>query len=150
MTGWRVGWMVLPPDLIRKTVMLQQSLFIAAPSLSQIAAEVALDEADYYEREKAHYRRNEQVLSAGLSALGFGGVRQADGAFYAYVDVTKFTNDSMQFCRDLLEQAGVCITPGIDFDRVDGNKFVRLSYAGSQQTIEAALERIDKFLRRNF
>jgi aspartate/methionine/tyrosine aminotransferase len=148
MTGWRVGWMVLPPDLIRKAVMLQQSLFIAAPTLGQIAAEVALGERDYYEGQKASYLANEKILAAGLRALGFGEVQAADGAFYAYVDVSRFSNDSMQFCIDLLEIAGVCATPGIDFDRVEGHKFVRFSYAGSQATIEQALERLDGFVKR--
>jgi aspartate/methionine/tyrosine aminotransferase len=148
MTGWRVGWLVLPPDLIRKTTMLQQSLFIAAPTLGQVAAEVALGERDYYEVQKALYRRNETILHAGLGALGFGGVRHADGAFYAYVDVSTITNDSMQFCRDLLETTGVCITPGVDFDRVDGHNFVRLSYAGSQATMVEALARMDDFIKR--
>jgi aspartate/methionine/tyrosine aminotransferase len=148
MTGWRVGWIVMPADLIRRTVMMQQSLFIAAPTLGQIAAEVALGERDYYDVERARYRHNGEVLGAGLSTLGFSGVRRPDGAFYAYVDVSKFSNDSMQFCRELLDVAGVCTTPGIDFDRVDGQKFVRLSYAGSQATIEEALQRIGTFLDR--
>jgi len=146
MTGWRVGWMVLPPELVRRATMLQQSLFIAAPTLSQIAAEAALGEHDYFEAQKAHYRRNEEILGVGLRALGFGSVRHPDGAFYAYVDVSKFSNDSMRFCSDLLEVAGVCTTPGIDFDRVDGSQFMRLSYAGSQATVEAALQRMAAFI----
>ncbi len=95
MTGWRVGWMVLPDDVLAKAVMLQQSLFIAAPTLSQIAAEVALGGRDYYDAEKAKYRRNEEILTAGLSALGFDGVRRADGAFYSYAGIEKFSNDLM-------------------------------------------------------
>jgi aspartate/methionine/tyrosine aminotransferase len=146
MTGWRLGWMVVPPDLVRKAEMLQQSLFIAAPTLSQIAGEVALGERDYFEGVKAGYARNGKVLLDGLARLGFGSVGPSDGAFYAYVDVRKFSNDSMAFCRDLLERAGVCITPGVDFDRRDGHNFVRLSYAGSEATIVEALGRIGKFL----
>jgi aspartate/methionine/tyrosine aminotransferase len=146
MTGWRIGWMIVPPDLVRRAEMLQQSLFIAAPTLSQIAGGAALGERDYYEAEKARYVGNGQLLAKGLAGLGFGDVRQPDGAFYAYLDVSRFSNDSMAFCRDLLDRAGVCITPGVDFDRQDGHNFVRLSYAGSEATIRAALEGIERFL----
>ena len=147
MTGWRVGWMLLPPDLVRRVEMLQQNLFISAPTLSQIAAEAALAERDYYELQKAGYAQNREVLSAGLASLGFGAVRPSDGAFYAYVDVSAFSNDSMQFCKDLLDRAGVAATPGIDFDRVNGDRFVRFSYAGSKAAIDRGLERIGGFLR---
>jgi aspartate/methionine/tyrosine aminotransferase len=86
------------------------------------------------------------MLTGGLASLGFGALGQADGAFYAYADVSAFTNDSLKFCQELLEQAGVAATPGIDFDRVEGNRFVRFSYAGSKATMEQALERIAGFL----
>jgi aspartate/methionine/tyrosine aminotransferase len=148
MTGWRIGWMVMPDALVRKTEMLQQSLFISAPSLSQIAARVALDERDYSEAQKAHYGENRLLLSRGLAELGFGSVQQSDGAFYSYADVGAFTNDSMSFCKNLLEIGGVAATPGADFDRVEGNRFVRFSYAGSRETIEQALERMAGFLKR--
>jgi aspartate/methionine/tyrosine aminotransferase len=148
MTGWRIGWMVMPEALVRKTEMLQQSLFISAPALSQIAGRVALGERDYSEEQKAHYAENRVLLSAGLAALGFGAVEHSDGAFYSYADVGAFTNDSMSFCKNLLEIGGVAATPGADFDRVDGNRFVRFSYAGSRETIEQALERMAGFLTR--
>ena len=148
MTGWRVGWMVLPDDLVRRVEMLQQSLFISAPTLSQIAGRVALGERDYAEERKAEYARNRDILSRGLAALGFGAVAPADGAFYAYVDATPFTNDTMAFCKDLLEVAGVAATPGVDFDRKSGSRYLRFSYAGSRATIEQALERMDKFIAR--
>ena len=144
--AFRLGWMVVPPDLVRKAEMLQQSLFIAAPTLSQIAGEAALRERGYFEGVKAGYARNGKILLDGLARLGFGSVGSSDGAFYAYVDVRKFSNDSMEFCRDLLERAGVCITPGVDFDRRDGHNFVRLSYAGSEATITEALARIGRYL----
>jgi len=147
MTGWRIGWMVMPDALVRKTEMLQQSLFISAPTLSQIAARVALGERDYSEEQKSHYAENRALLSAGLAELGFGSAGQSDGAFYSYVDVSGFTNDSMGFCKQLLEVAGVATTPGMDFDRVDGHRFVRFSYAGSRETIEMALERTAGFLQ---
>ena len=148
MTGWRIGWMVLPVDLVRKVEMLQQNLFISAPTLSQTAAIVALGERDYAEARKAEYAGNRDILSSGLAALGFKATDPADGAFYAYADASAFTNDTMSFCKDLLEIAGVAATPGVDFDRAGGGHYVRFSYAGSQQTIEQALERMDKFIRR--
>lgn len=148
MTGWRIGWMVLPEELIRRVEMLQQNLFISAPTLSQIAARVALGERDYSEEQKAHYAENRLVLDAGLKSLGLGLGSVADGAFYAYADVSAFTNDSLDFCKRLLDEAGVAATPGIDFDRVDGKRFVRFSYAGTRETVEQALERMAGFLKR--
>jgi len=145
MTGWRIGWMVLPDDLLRRVQILQQNLFIAAPTLSQVAAIAALGERDYCEVQKAHYAENRTLLSAGLRGLGIG-VDEGDGAFYAYGDVSRFTNDSLSFCKDLLTTAGVATTPGIDFDRVNGSRFVRFSYAGSKRTIETALDRIGHYL----
>jgi aspartate/methionine/tyrosine aminotransferase len=147
MTGWRIGWMVLPGDLVRRTEMLQQNLFISAPTLSQIAGRVALGERDHAEEQKARYALNRRLLTAGLGELGFGAVGESDGAFYAYADASRFTNDSMAFCKQMLEEAGVAATPGIDFDRVDGERFVRFSYAGSKQNVEEALERMARFLR---
>ncbi len=147
MTGWRIGWMVLPEDLVRRTEMLQQNLFISAPTLSQVAARVALGERDYAEVQKAHYAENRQVLNARLAGLGFGMGAPSDGAFYAYADISSFSNDSLDFCKRLLDEAGVAATPGIDFDRVDGNRFVRFSYAGSRDTMETALERMGTWLR---
>ena len=147
MTGWRIGWMVVPDDLLRRTQMLQQNLFISAPTLSQVAAIAALGERDYYEEQKAHYAENRLVLGQGLRALGLG-VADGDGAFYAYADVGRFTNDSLSFCKALLQEAGVAATPGVDFDRANGSRFVRFSYAGSRETIEQALDRMAGFLSR--
>jgi aspartate/methionine/tyrosine aminotransferase len=146
MTGWRVGWMVMPEALIRRTEMLQQNLFISAPSLSQVAGHAALGERDYAETQKAHYAANRTLLAEGLAALGFKGTRLADGAFYVFADVSRFTNDSMGFCLDLLEQAGVASAPGVDFDRADGHSFLRFSYAGTGATIERSLERLRRHL----
>lgn len=147
MTGWRIGWMVLPADLVRRVEMLQQNLFISAPTLSQIAARVALGERDYSEEQKAHYAENRLVLDAGLKSLGFGLGAVPDGAFYAYADVSAFTNDSLEFCKAMLERAGVAATPGVDFDRVEGRRFVRFSYAGTRETMDQALERVAGFLK---
>ncbi len=144
MTGWRIGWMVLPGDILRRTQILQQNLFIAAPTLSQIAATAALGERDYSEAQKAHYAANRPLLTAGLRALGFG-VDEGDGAFYCYADASRFTNDSLSFCKQMLEVANVATSPGVDFDRVNGNRYVRFSYAGSRETIDKALDRMSRF-----
>jgi aspartate/methionine/tyrosine aminotransferase len=146
MTGWRIGWMVLPDEILRRAQMLQQNLFISAPTLSQIAAAVALGERDYAEAQKAAYAVNRGLLNAGLSSLGFGQVRESDGAFYAFVEVSRFTNDSMAFCKQMLDVAGVAAAPGMDFDRVNGNRYVRFSYAGTKETVEEALRRLRHFL----
>ena len=146
MTGWRIGWMVLPDHLIRRAEILQQNLFISAPTLSQIGATVALGERDYSEAQKASYARNRALLGRGLRELGFEFPHDSDGAFYAYAGIGKFSNDAMEFCLTMLDRAGVAATPGIDFDRTDGNGFVRFSYAGTQQSIELALERMRDFL----
>ncbi len=142
MTGWRIGWMVLPPALVRRAEMLQQNFFISAPTLSQIAAEAALGERDYAEARKAEYATNRTLLAAGLADLGFSDVRPADGAFYAYAGITRFGGGSMAFCQRLLHEAGVAATPGIDFDRVSGGDYVRFSFAGARDTIAMALDRM--------
>ena len=146
MTGWRVGWLVLPEDLIRRAEMMAQSLFISASSVSQCAALAALDAREDYDLRRDQYAGNRMVLAEGLSALGFKLAEPSDGAFYAYVDASAFTNDTMDFCIRMLDQAGVAATPGQDFDRVDGHKYVRFSYAGTREATEMALERMRPFL----
>ena len=146
MTGWRVGWLVLPEDLIRRAEMMAQSLFTSASSVSQCAALAALDARDDYDLRRDQYAENRMVLAEGLSALGFKMAEPSDGAFYAYVDASAFTNDTMDFCIRMLDQAGVAATPGQDFDRVDGHKYVRFSYAGTREATEMALERMRPFL----
>src|SRR5690606_12099152 len=121
MTGWRVGWLVLPEDLNRRAEMMAQSLFISASSVSQCAALAALDAREDYDLRRDQYAGNRTVLAKGLSALGFKLAEPSDGAFYAYVDASAFTNDTMDFCIRMLDQAGVATTPGQDFDRVDGH-----------------------------
>jgi len=146
MTGWRIGWMVLPESLIRRAEILQQNLFISAPTLSQIAATAALNERDYSEEQRASYAENRLILTKGLQELGFDLPAAADGAFYAYAGIAKFSNDSLAFCESLLERAGIASTPGVDFDRVNGHGYVRFSYAGTRQTIELALDRLKTFV----
>jgi len=146
MTGMRIGWLIMPSSLIRKAEMLQQNMFISAPSLSQVAAIAALEEDEYSLANKQQYKENRMLLTNGLKALGFDEVNLADGAFYVYVNVSKFTTDSLDFCQQMLEKSGVAATPGADFDRVNGHKYVRFSYAGSHLEIELALEKIKDFL----
>ncbi len=146
MTGWRIGWMVLPEALIRRAEILQQNLFISAPTLSQIAATAALGERDYSEEQKASYAANRLLLANGLREIGFDLPQNGDGAFYAYAGISRFSNDSLAFCEAMLEEAGIAATPGVDFDRKDGHGYVRFSYAGTQSTIEDALERLRRFV----
>ncbi|WP_248305849.1 aminotransferase class I/II-fold pyridoxal phosphate-dependent enzyme [Devosia sp. MC1541] len=147
MTGWRIGWMVMPEALVRRAEILQQNLFISAPTLSQIAATVALGEVDYSEEQKAGYAATRDVLFNGLREIGFSLPHDSDGAFYAYAGIEKFSNTSLEFCEKMLDAIGVAATPGIDFDRVDGNRFVRFSFAGTRASVEEALERMRTYLK---
>ncbi|MCD7061111.1 pyridoxal phosphate-dependent aminotransferase [Pelagibacterium xiamenense] len=146
MTGWRIGWLVLPEDLVRQVEMMAQSLFISASSVSQVAALAALEERAYYDGRRDGYAENRLLLARGLERLGFLGAGPSNGAFYAYVDASPFTNDTMDFCIRMLEEAGVAATPGADFDRTDGHNYVRFSYAGTCETINEALGRMERFL----
>ena len=142
MTGWRIGWMVLPEDLLRPVECLAQNLFISAPHIAQVAAEAAMDCAGELGANVARYRRSREVLLAGLPAAGFPGLSPADGAFYLYADVSDRTNDSPGFCARMLAEAGIAATPGVDFDRTRGHRFVRFSYCGPTADMAAAVERL--------
>jgi aspartate/methionine/tyrosine aminotransferase len=146
MTGWRIGWMVLPDDLVRPVECLAQSLYISAPELSQIAAEAALDGTAEMERVREGYRQNRSLLAERLPALGLPFAAPMDGAFYAWVDVSRHTNDSMAFARQMLSDINVAATPGRDFDPVDGARFMRFSYAGSHDEMKTALDRIEAWI----
>jgi aspartate/methionine/tyrosine aminotransferase len=146
MTGWRIGWLVVPPELARTVERLQQSLAISPPTLSQIAAEAAFDATDELELVKAGYRRNREILLNGLPGLGFDRLAPADGAFYIYADVSRFTADSTAFCQDLLHRAGIAATPGVDFDPSRGHLALRLSYAGAEADMVLALKQMKDFL----
>ena len=138
MTGWRLGWMVMPEDLLRVIESLSQNLYISPPTLSQIAAVAALDCSEELDRNVAQYARNRELLLEELPKAGFDSIAPADGAFYLYADVSHMTNDSDAFCRTILAETGVAITPGIDFDPDRGNRFVRFSFAGTTETMAAA------------
>ena len=147
MTGWRIGWMILPPTLIRAVERLQQNLAISVPTLSQIAAEAAFDARAELEAVRHGYEENRQILVEGLPRTGLDSFLPADGAFYLYADVSRFSTDSFEFATRMLEEAGVAATPGADFDPLHGRKFLRLCYAGSRQDMREAIDRIGTWLK---
>jgi aspartate/methionine/tyrosine aminotransferase len=146
MTGWRIGWMVVPEPLVRPIERLQQNLLISVPTLSQIAAEAAFEGAAEMEVIKRGYRENRRILIEGLPRAGLTDFLPADGAFYLYADVSKFTSNSFAFASEMLEKAHVAVTPGIDFDPVRGHAFIRLSYARSADEMRQAVARITAWL----
>jgi aspartate/methionine/tyrosine aminotransferase len=146
MTGWRVGWMVVPAPLVRTIERLQQNLSISVPTLSQLAAEAAFDGRDEMEKVKQGYEENRRILIAGLPQAGLRCFLPADGAFYLYADVSEFTADSFEFAKQMLEQAHVAATPGIDFDPVRGDRYIRFCYARSADDMREAVARIARWL----
>jgi len=148
MTGWRVGWMVVPEPLVRPIERLQQNLAISVPTLSQIAAEAAFDGREEMETIKRGYLENRRILIEGLPRAGITKFLPADGAFYLYADVSDFTSDSPTFAKTMLEQAHVAATPGVDFDPVHGRSFIRFSYARSADDMREAVARLARWLKR--
>jgi aspartate/methionine/tyrosine aminotransferase len=146
MTGWRVGWVVAPEPLVRPMERLQQNLAISVPTLSQVAAEAAFDGRAEMETVKHGYEENRQILIQGLPNAGLDRFLPVDGAFYLYADVSRFSIDSMDFARRMLEEAGVAATPGVDFDPTRGRSFVRFCYAGPTAEMREAVERIAAWL----
>jgi aspartate/methionine/tyrosine aminotransferase len=142
MTGWRIGWLVLPPDLTRPVECLAQNMFISAPYISQVAAEAAFDCHDELRANVARYRQSRDHLLAALPACGFSRLSPAEGAFYLFADISERSNDSVAFCDRMLREAGVAVSPGVDFDRTRGNRFVRFSYCGAEEDMRAAAERL--------
>jgi aspartate/methionine/tyrosine aminotransferase len=147
MTGWRIGWMVVPPSLVRAVERLQQNLAISVPTLSQIAAEAAFDARTELDEVKHGYEENRRILVEGLPRTGLDSFLPADGAFYLYADVSRFSTDSFDFATRMLEEAGVAATPGVDFDPLRGRNFLRLCYAGSRAEMHEAVERIGAWLK---
>ncbi|MEE8350989.1 MAG: pyridoxal phosphate-dependent aminotransferase [Rhodospirillales bacterium] len=148
MTGWRLGWMVVPEDLLRSVECLAQNLFISPPTLSQHAAIKAFDCRDELDANVARYAENRKLLLKNLPEAGFHTLAPADGAFYIYADISHMTNDSQEFCRRMLVETGVAATPGLDFDPGRGNRFMRFSFAGALSDMIEAAERLQKW-RRN-
>ena len=148
MTGWRVGWIVVPEQLVRSVETLQQNLSISVPTLSQIAAEAAFDGCAEMDVIKHGYEENRRILIEGLPKVGLTEFLPVDGAFYLYADVSKFNSDSFEFAKAMLQQAHVAATPGVDFDPFHGKSFVRFSYSRSTQEITDAVARITRWLSR--
>ena len=146
MTGWRIGWMVLPEDLIRPVECLSQNFFISAPHVAQVAAEAAFDCIAELEENRARYRRNRDLLLAELPQAGFDRLSTAEGAFYIWADVAGLTNDSVAFCARMLHEAGIAATPGVDFDRDRGSRFLRFSYCGPEADMADAPRRLARWL----
>jgi aspartate/methionine/tyrosine aminotransferase len=142
MTGWRLGWMIPPPELLRPVECLAQNLFISPPTLPQIAAVSVFDCRAELDANVRRYAENRALLLRQLPRAGFDRLAPADGAFYIYADVAALTNDSEEFCRRMLAETGVAATPGVDFDAERGHRFVRFSFAGTTADIAAAAERL--------
>ena len=147
MTGWRIGWMVLPEQLVRPAERIAQSLYISPPELSQIAAIGALNSVQELEAVKAGYAANRELLLDGLPKIGLDRLLPVDGAFYIYADISRFSADSLEFAKRMLHEAGVAATPGVDFDPVHGHEFLRFSFAGAHADMKEALDRLSNFLR---
>jgi aspartate/methionine/tyrosine aminotransferase len=145
MTGWRVGWMVVPEDHIRTVERLAQNMFICAPHAAQIAALAALDCTPELEANREVYAENRRLMLEGLPRAGFDKIAPPDGAFYIYADVSDLTSDSLAFARDILHKAGVAVTPGLDFDPVRGATTLRFSYARSTKDIIEGLRRLQAY-----
>ncbi|UES44541.1 pyridoxal phosphate-dependent aminotransferase [Roseibium aggregatum] len=147
MTGWRIGWLVLPEQLVRPTERIAQSLYISPPELSQIAAGAALNSVQELEAVKAGYAANRALLLDGLPKIGLDKLLPVDGAFYIYADISRFSSDSLDFARRMLHEAGVAATPGVDFDPVHGHEFLRFSFAGAHDDMKLSLEKLRGFLK---
>ncbi|MHA1108088.1 MAG: pyridoxal phosphate-dependent aminotransferase [Alphaproteobacteria bacterium] len=142
MTGWRIGWMVVPEALKRSVECLAQNIYISVPTLSQHAALAAFDCTAELDANVARYEHNRRVLLDGLPGAGFDSLAPADGAFYLYADIAHLTNDSEAFCRQMLADTGVATTPGTDFDQARGRSFMRISFSGPTAAIEEAVRRL--------
>ena len=147
MTGWRLGWMILPADLRDNVVKLVESLYIAAPTPNQLGAIKAFEAQEELDQNIARYRTNRDILLSGLMPEFLGDHAPCDGAFYLYVNISAISDDSRQLADDLLTKAGVAVTSGVDFDHEQGHKFLRLSFAGSTQDMHEAVRRINHFVQ---
>lgn len=150
MAAWRLGWVVVPADQVQRARAFMGNLFLTPPSLSQHAGLVAMDCLDELEGHVAVYRANRALLLDALPALGLASIAPPDGAFYIYADIGHLTDDSLVFCEALLRDTGVATAPGVDFDPIDGRRFIRFSFAVSTPEVEEALRRITPwFAQRN-
>ena len=147
MTGWRIGWLVLPDDVVDRVKRLCESLFVAPPTLAQHVALKCFDHLDVLDSYVDRYETNLNILKTELPKAGITKLSNVQGAFYLYADISDLTDDSEAFCRGLLDQAGVAITPGTDFDLTRGHQTFRMSFAGSTEDITEACKRINTWMR---
>lgn len=147
MTGWRIGWMIVPDALVRPIEKLAQNMFISPPTISQIAATATFEATEELDGHVRRYRDNREVVLQALPALGITRYAPPDGAFYVYADVSHLTSDSVAWCRDLLEATGVAVTPGVDFDRERGHSTLRISYARDTATVREAMSRMIDYVK---
>lgn len=148
MTGWRVGWMVVPENHIRQVERLAQNMFICAPHASQVVALAAMECREELTAYQAVYQKNRRLMIEGLPKAGFDRIAPPDGAFYIYADISHLTSDSLSFAREILQDAGVAVTPGLDFDTQRGAGSLRFSYAGSSEDIQEGLHRLKQFMQK--
>ena len=150
MTGWRVGWMIVPEDHVRQVERLSQNLFICPPHVSQLTALSAMDAKDELNYNVEVYKKNRSILLEELPKAGLNKFSPPDGAFYIYIDISEYSKDSLNFCKEVLDKAGVAITPGLDFDQKRGNSTIRFSYARSTEDIIEGANRIKKFMKEEY
>ena len=148
MTGWRVGWMVVPENHIRQVERLAQNMFICAPHASQVVALAAMECREELTAYQAVYQKNRRLMIEGLPKAGFDRIAPPDGAFYIYADISHLTSNSLSFAREILQEAGVAVTPGLDFDTQRGAGSLRFSYAGSSEDIQEGLHRLTQFMQK--
>ena len=148
MTGWRVGWMVVPENHIRQVERLAQNMFICAPHASQVVALASMECREELIAYKAVYEKNRRLMIDGLPEAGFDRIAPPDGAFYIYADISHLASDSLSFAREILQEAGVAVTPGLDFDTQRGEGSLRFSYAGSSEDIQEGLHRLKQFMQK--
>ena len=142
MVGWRIGWLLVPRGHVARARAFSANMFLTAPSLSQYAATAALESREELDGHVATYRKNRDLLLAALPRMGLTSIAPPDGAFYIYADIARFTNDSLRFCKRILEDTGVAIAPGVDFDPTDGHHCIRLSFAVSTPEVETAIKEL--------
>lgn len=147
MTGWRIGWLVVPPALVRPIERLAQNLYIAPPTVAQVAALGAFDGMEELEANRRVYARNRELLLTELPRIGLDRIVPADGAFYLYVDVGDFTSDSLAFSKQMLAEIGIAATPGVDFDAERGSRYIRFCYAGATADMAEAARRLQGWSR---
>ena len=150
MTGWRIGWLVVPENHLRSVERLAQNMFICPPHVSQLAALAALQSHDEMQENLAVYRENRRLMLQGLPEAGLTQIAPPDGAFYIYADISEFGVDSRTFAAEVLQEAGVALTPGLDFDPIRGGHTIRLSYAQATGEIIEGLRRLKQFMHNRY